>query len=60
MDFVNKYDDYLIGSSLNNEPKAIFYNIKNQINIYIIYSWRSCNEIIPYKGMLIYFYMKKI
>ena len=59
MDFVNKYDDYLIGSSLSNEPKVVFYNIKNQINHTLSIPGEVVREIIPYKGMLIYFSHEK-
>ncbi len=59
MDFINKYDDYLIGSSLSNEPKAIFYNINNQINHTLSIPGEVVREIIPYKGILIYFSHEK-
>ena len=59
MDFVNKYDDYLIGLFLSNEPKAIFHNIKNQINHTLSIPGEVVREIIPYKGMLIYFSHEK-
>ena len=59
MDFINKYEDYLIGCHLSNEPKAIIYDMKNKINQTISIPGEIVREIIPYKGMLIYFSHEK-
>ena len=59
MDFINEYEDELIGSSLTNNPKAIFYNTLNRNTRYLDIPGEIVREIIPYKGMLIYFSHEK-
>ena len=59
MDFINEYEDELIGSSLTNDPKAIFYNTLNRNTRYLDIPGEIVREMIPYKGMLIYFSHEK-
>jgi len=61
MDFVNEYEGYLIGSSLKDEdePNAVFYDMKNKINHTLSIPGEVVREIIPYNGMLIYFSHEK-
>ena len=55
MDFVNEYKGYLIGSSLTKKPKAIFYNIETKEKFDLEIPGSEVREMLPYKGMLIYF-----
>jgi hypothetical protein len=59
MDFINEYEGYLISSSLSDKPKVIFYDIKNRVNRSLPIPGEIVREIIPYKGMLIYFSHEK-
>jgi len=59
MDFINKYGNYLIGSHLSDEPKAVFYDTKNKINHTLSIPGEVVREMIPYNGMLIYFSHEK-
>ena len=55
MDFVNEYRGYLIGSSLTEKPKAIFYNIETKEKFGLDIPGSEVREMLPYNGMLIYF-----
>ena len=59
MDFINEYEGYLISSSLSDKPSAIFYDMKNRVNRTLSIPGEIVREIIPYKGMLIYFSHEK-
>ena len=59
MDFINEYEGYLVGTAITNEPKAIFYNMKNKQNRTLSIPGEVVREIIPYNGMLIYFSHEK-
>ncbi len=59
MDFINEYEGYLISSSLSDKPSAIFYDMKNRVNRTLSIPGEIIREIIPYKGMLIYFSHEK-
>ena len=55
MDFVNEYRGYLIGSSLTKKPKAMFYNMETKEKYQLDIPGGEVREMLPYKGMLIYF-----
>ena len=55
MDFINEYRGYLIGSSLTKKPKAIFYNMETKEKYQLDIPGGEVREMLPYKGMLIYF-----
>ena len=55
MDFINEYRGYLIGSSLTKKPKAMFYNMETKEKYQLDIPGGEVREMLPYKGMLIYF-----
>ena len=56
MDFVNKYENLLIGSSLtDNDPKAVMYNMDTRTYRELALPGEIIREIIPYDSMLMYF-----
>jgi len=59
MDFVNEYEGILVGSYLSEEPNAVFYDMKNKTNRILSIPGEIVREMIPYKGMLIYFSHEK-
>ena len=55
MDFVNKYKDFLVGSSLTNTSQAIFYNLNTKLCSVLNIPGECVREIIPFDDMLMYF-----
>ena len=55
MGFVNKYKDFLVGSSLTNTSQAIFYNLNTKLCSVLNIPGECVREIIPFDDMLMYF-----
>ena len=55
MDFINKYTNFLIGTSLAESSQAIFYNLNTKLCSVLNIPGECVREIVPFDDMLMYF-----
>ena len=59
MDFLHKQGDTVIGSSLDNYPSVIKYNLKTKTHLKLYLPGNTVREIVPYDDYLLYFSHEK-